>query len=380
MKDIDIAVIRGDGIGPEIIEEGLKVVKTAAKVAGRTIKFTEYPFGSNFYFKNGVAMPDNATEELKQHDAIYFGAVGDPNVPPGVLEGQLILKMRYDLDQYINLRPVKLYPGVPTRVKDLEPLEFFMVRENLEDFYIGVGQHLDPGNTDYKVNLKLHRALYDMLFDMDVKVTSEDEYAFNMGVISRKNTERVMKYAFELAEKKGKKLVTAVDKCNVLPQMYNLWRDVFQKEAAKHPGLETEMSFADAVNMWILKEPEKFGVVILPNLMGDILSDLGAMVAGGLGFAAGGNINPEGVSMFEPIHGSAPKYAGKNVINPVATIGSAVLMFEQLGEDQLAGMIEKGIWETMAEGKVKTRDMGGTATCSDVGDAISAKVIELFDK
>jgi len=380
MKQYDIARIDGDGIGPEIIREGVKVLEAAAAVRGFRLNWIDYPFGADYYLKTGEALPESALAEMKQQSAIYFGAAGDPRVAPGVLEVGLILKMRFALDQYINLRPCKLYPNVETPLKRTGPIEIYCVRENLEDFYNGLGAIVrsngDPAR-QAAIRMELDRALYHANFDMKASLGAADDYAVGLGIITRKNTERTMRYAFELARAKGKKKVTAVDKANVIPHMYGLWREVFEDVAKDYPGIVHENNFADACNMWFVKNPEAYDVVVFPNLMGDIVTDLGAIITGGLGFAAGGNINPEGVSMFEPIHGSAPKYKGLDVINPIATILAGGLMLETIGEKAAGELVERAVSEALASGQIRTRDMGGSTKCSEVGDIIAAKVREL---
>ena len=380
MNRYDIARIPGDGIGPEIIREGVKVLEAAAAVYGFELKWNDYPFGADCYLKTGEALPDAALDEMRQMNAIYFGAAGDPRVAPGVLEVGLILKMRFALDQYINLRPCKLYPNVETPLKRTGPIEIWCVRENLEDFYNGLGAIVRAnGDPEQKklVRMELDRALYHASFDMDAKLGADDDYALGLGIITRKNTERTMRYSFELARAKGKKKVTAVDKANVIPHMYGLWREVFEDVAKDYPDIAHENNFADACNMWFVKNPEAYDVVVFPNLMGDIVTDLGAIITGGLGFAAGGNINPEGVSMFEPIHGSAPKYKGLDVINPIATILAGGLMLEAIGERDAGALVERAVSEALASGMIKTRDMGGTTKCSETGDIVAEKIREL---
>jgi 3-isopropylmalate dehydrogenase len=308
-------------------------------------------------------------------DAIYLGALGDPRVAPGVLEQGILLKLRFYFEQYINLRPVKLYPGVPCPLKNKRPedVDFYVVRENTEDFYIGIGGR-EKGRS--RAELEVVRSIYDVKFDLDIDV-DRDEIAYQIGVVSRKGSERAIRYAFELARRKGKKRVTSVDKANVLTHIYGLWREVFEKVAKDYPEIETEFSFVDAITMWFVKNPEWYQVVVTPNMFGDIITDLGAMIQGGLGLAPGGNINPDGVSMFEPIHGSAPKHAGKNVANPLATILAGHMMLEHLGEQKAANKVERAVIEVLKEGKVRTYDLGGKSSTSDVGNAVATKVKEL---
>jgi len=309
---------------------------------------------------------------MAKMDAIYLGALGDPRVPTGILEQGILLKLRFYFEQYINLRPVKLYPGVPCPLKDKRPqdIDFHIVRENTEDFYVGIGGRA-KGHS--RAQLEVLRSIYKVKFGLDIEA-DKDEIAYQIGVVSRKGTERVIRYAFELAKKKGKRRVTSVDKANVLTHTYSLWREVFEQVAKDYSNIETEFAFVDAVTMWFVKNPEWYQVVVTPNMFGDIITDLGAMIQGGLGFAPGGNINPEGVSMFEPIHGSAPKHAGKNVANPIATILAGQMMLDHLGEAKAANKVEQAVLKVLKEGKVKTCDMGGRSSTSRVGDAIVAKL------
>ena len=368
-----IGVIPGDGIGPEVIREGVKVLNAVAEsTSGLKFEFTEFPYGSEYYLKTGELIPQAGLDQLSEMDAIYLGALGDPRVPPGVLEQGILLKLRFYFEQYINLRPIKLYPGVPCPLKGKGPehVDFYVVRENTEDFYIGIGGRAKGKS---KAELKVARSIYDVKFGLDIDV-DRDEIAYQIGVVSRKGSERAIRYAFELARRKGKKRVTSVDKANVLTHVYSLWREVFEKVAKDYPDIETEFAFVDAITMWFIKNPEWYQVVVTPNMFGDIITDLGAMIQGGLGLAPGGNINPEGVSMFEPIHGSAPKHAGKNVANPLATILAGQMMLEHLGEQEAADKVERAVIEVLKEGKVRTYDLGGKSSTSDVGNAVAAEV------
>jgi 3-isopropylmalate dehydrogenase len=371
-----IAVIPGDGIGPEVIREGVKVLQAAAEVTpGLELRFVEFPYVAEHYLKTDELVPDEGLKQLEQMNAIYLGALGDPRVPTGVLEQGILLKLRFHFEQYINLRPVKLYPGVPCPLKDKGPehVNFYVVRENTEDFYVAIGGRAKGKS---KTELEVLRSIYDAKFNLDLDI-DRDEIAYQIGVISRKGAERVIRYAFEFARKKGKRRVTSVDKANVLTHVYSLWREVFERVAKDYPEIKTEFSFVDAVAMWFVKNPEWYQVVVTPNMFGDILTDLGAMIQGGMGLAPGGNINPEGISMFEPIHGSAPKHAGRNRANPLATILAGQMMLEHLGEQEAADKVERAVIEVLREGKVRTYDLGGKSSTSEVGDAVAAKVREL---
>jgi 3-isopropylmalate dehydrogenase len=376
MNSYNIALIPGDGIGPEIIKEGKKVIDFASQQNGVQINWTEYPFGAEHYLKTGELFPDSALKEIKDMDAIYLGAVGDPRVKTGILEKEILLKLRFYFDQYINLRPIKLYKGVPTPLKDKKPedINFYVVRENTEDFYIGIGGRF-KGKTNQE-QLKVSRKLYQAKLDVNFELEDEEEIAYQVGLISKSGSLRVIRYAFDLANEKGLNRVTSVDKANVLTHVYGLWRDCFMEIAQKYPGIETEFTFVDAITMWFLKKPEWFKVVVAPNMFGDIITDLGAMIQGGLGIAAGGNINPEGVSMFEPIHGSAPKYKGKLIANPIATILAGALMMDTLGETKIMTAIEEAVEAVLSEGLVRPADLGGNSSTYQVGEAVVQKLKE----
>ncbi len=368
-----IAIIPGDGIGPEVIREGVKVLEAVEGVtSGLDLEFVEFPYGAEHYLKTKELVPEEGLESIEKMDAIYLGALGDPRIPTGILEQGVLLKLRFYFDQFINLRPVKLYPGVPCPLRDKGPedVNFHVVRENTEDFYVAIGGRVKGKSRE---ELRIERSIYEAKFGLDLEV-DRDELAYQIGVISRKGTERAIRYAFELAKRKGKKRVTSVDKANVLSHVYGLWREVFEQVARDYPGIETEFSFVDAVAMWFVRSPEWFQVVVTPNMFGDIITDLGAMIQGGLGLAPGGNINPEGVSMFEPIHGSAPRHAGKNRANPLATILAGQMMLEHLGEQEAADKVERAVIEVLREGKVRTYDLGGKSSTFDVGYAVVAKV------
>ncbi|MEE8403644.1 MAG: isocitrate/isopropylmalate dehydrogenase family protein [Candidatus Hydrothermarchaeaceae archaeon] len=365
-----ISVIPGDGIGPEVIDEGIKVLEAT----GLKFKWREFPYGAEHYLKTGEILPLEGIKEMEKTASIYLGAVGDPRVKPGILEKELLLKMRFYFDQYVNLRPIKLYPGAICPLKGKEPkdVNFYVVRENTEDFYVGVGDRFSGKR--HSSLLEIKRNIYEIKFDIDITADKASEIAYQVGLISREGTRRIMEYAFELAKRKGMNRVTAVDKANVLTHIYGLWRDVFTEVSQGYPQIETEFNFVDAITMWFVKNPEWFRVVVTPNMFGDIITDLGAMVQGGMGLAPGGNINPEGVSMFEPIHGSAPKYKGKNRANPIATILAGQMMLEHLGEKEAADAVENAVIEVLKEGKIRTPDLGGTSGTDEVGDAVAERV------
>lgn len=353
-KTYKIGVFPGDGIGPEILKEGIKVLKAASEKFNFGIDLTNYDFGGDRYLKTGEILPDSAIKEFKQLDAIYLGAVGHPDVAPGILEQGILLKIRFELDQYINLRPVVLYPNVwsPLKNKTPDDINYVVVRENTEGAYCGMGGVFKKG--------------------------TPDEIATQLNVNTRKGVERCIKYAFQLARKRNKnKSLTVADKANVLTFAGDLWRRTATELNADFPDIKLDFAFVDATCMWMVKNPEWFDVIVTSNLFGDIITDLGAITQGGLGIAAGGNINPEGVSMFEPIHGSAPKYTGKNIACPLATISAGGMLLDTLGESEAAMAIEKAIIRAMGEKYIKSLEAGkmGMGT-SEVGDIISKFVTE----
>ncbi len=369
MKKYKIALIPGDGIGPEIIAEGKKIMDSISEIENFEMDWIEYPFSADHYLETEELLPENSLKEMEKMDAIYLGALGDPRIKPGILEKGILLALRFYFDQFVNLRPIRLLEGVdcPLKNKKPEDINFSVIRENTEDFYVGVGGHAKEGKSNEV--LEINRSLYSVKFNLDIEA-EKDEIAYQLGVLSRKGTERVIKYAFELAKKKNKNRVTSVDKANVLTDIYGFWRKIFEEISKEYPEIETEFNFVDAITMWFVRKPEWYQVIVTPNMFGDIITDLGAMIQGGLGLAPGGNINPNGISMFEPIHGSAPKYKGKNTANPIATIWAGAMMLEELGEGRSADSVIKAIEEVLKEGKVRTRDLGGTSKTNEMGDAI----------
>ena len=346
-KTYHIAVFPGDGTGPEVVAEGLKVLQALAGSEKLSFNFVPYDLGGDRYLKTGEILPDSVLGELRQADAIYLGAIGHPEVKPGILEQGLLLKLRFELDQYINLRPVILYPGVETPLKNKGPedIDFVVIRENTEGLYAGTGGFLRKG--------------------------TPDEVAVQESVNTRMGVERCVRYAFECCRKRNrKKKLTLCGKTNVLTYAFDLWDRVFKEVAREYPEVTTDYAHVDAVCMWMVKNPEWFDVIVTDNMFGDIITDLGAMIQGGMGIAAGGNINPRGVSMFEPIGGSAPKYKGRNVINPLAAIGAAQMMLEQLGLEKPAQKIEEAIRRVVLE-KVRDLTAGKMGyTTQEVGDLV----------
>ena len=369
MTQYKVPTLPGDGIGPEIIVEGRKVLDAAGERFGFDIDWIEYPQGADHYLETGELISEDTLKELSGYKAIYLGSIGDDRIEPGILEKGILLNARFYFDQYVNLRPIKLLEGVWCPLKNKTPadIDFTVVRENTEDFYIGIGGRFKAGTT--RQELEVVRSMYKVKFGLDIESDSE-EIGYQIGLISKEGTQRVIRYAFELAQK-SKKHVSSVDKANVLSDIYGFWREEFNAVASEYPDTTTDFNFVDAITMWFVKNPEWFDVVVTPNMFGDIITDLGAMVQGGLGLAPGGNINPEGTSMFEPIHGSAPKYKGLNKVNPTATIWAGSMLLAHLGEQEAADAIVDAIQQNILDGNVQTYDAGGTSTTSDVGDDIA---------
>jgi 3-isopropylmalate dehydrogenase len=365
-----IASIGGDGIGPEIVAEGKKVLNAASERFGFDIEWTDFDIGAERYLSSGKLLTEDDLEGLAEFKAIYFGAIGDERVRPGILEKGILLSLRFYFDQYVNLRPIKLLDGVETPLAGKTPadINFVVVRENTEDFYVGIGSRFKKHQ---KIDLTVARELYYAKFGLDIESDAE-EIAYQIGVVTREGTRRVQEYAFDLARSRKKKL-TSVDKANVLTDVYGLWRDVFLETAQSYPEVTTEFNFVDAITMWFVKNPEWFDVIVTPNMFGDIITDLGAMIQGGLGLAPGGNINPEGTSMFEPVHGSAPKYKGLDVANPIATIWAGSLLLDHIGEHEAAASIVVAIEKCIRDGVV-TKDMGGSTGTAKVGSYIAGCV------
>jgi 3-isopropylmalate dehydrogenase len=367
-KTYQIAVIGGDGTGPEVVAEARKVVEAAAARFGFKTAFEDFDFGGERYLRTGEVLPDSAAETLRAFDAILLGAIGHPDVRPGILEKGILLRLRFELDQYINLRPVKLYPGVvcPLAGKGPEHIDFTVVRENTEDLYCGIGGFAHKG--------------------------TPDEVAMQSSVYTRKGVERALRYAFDYtrtrrsprpwsglsaadraAGKTGQ--LTLVGKTNVLTYVYDLWERAFHEIGdAEYPDIKRDYNHVDACCMWFVKNPEWYDVIVTGNMFGDIITDLGAMIQGGMGIAAGGNINPAGVSMFEPIGGSAPKYTGQNVINPLAAICAGAMLLDTLGERAAAAAIETAVIDVTAH-QLKSLAAGrmGFGT-TEVGDLVAARV------
>jgi 3-isopropylmalate dehydrogenase len=342
----DIAVLRGDGIGSEVIEEALKVLAVAAGKYGFGTKLTEYPHGTDHYLKTGELLPDSVIDDMKGRDAVLLGAIGDPRVEPGLVERAVVAGIRFKLDLYINLRPVKLYAEHLTPLKDVKPedLDIVVVRENTEDVYAGLGGILKKG--------------------------TPNEVAVQELIYTRHGVERCVRYAYEACRKRNKKKrLTLVDKANAI-RAQDIWTRVFEEVGEEYPEIERDHAYVDAACMWMIKNPDWFDVVVTTNMFGDIITDLGAMLQGGMGVAASGNIHPGQVSMFEPIHGSAPKYAGKGVANPIASIAAVQMMLDFLGEADAATGVEDSIKRCLVTGKVSSLTTKSGMSTSQIGDTV----------
>lgn len=351
--EYDIAVIPGDGTGPEVIREAVKVLEAVSKLGDVRFRWHYYDLGGERYKKDGTLLPDSVVTELREFDSILLGAIGHPDVRPGILEREVLLKLRFELDLYINLRPVRLLEGVETPIKDKGPehIDFVVIRENTEGLYAGGGGFF--------------------------KKDTPDEIAIQESINTRKGVERCIRYAFEYCKSRNKKkLLTMCSKTNVLLYEGDLWMRVFEAVSKEYPEIQTNYQNVDALCMWMIKSPEQYDVIVTNNMFGDIITDVGAIIQGGLGIAAGGNINPGKIGMFEPIGGSAPKYTGKGVINPLAAILSAAMMLEFLGNKALAEYVEEAV------GKVVKRDLlsldagkMGMST-GQVGDKVAQYLLE----
>lgn len=354
MENYKVAVIAGDGIGPEVLAEGIKVLKSVAEIDGSfSVEFTEFPWGCQYYLQHGEMMPEDGLQKLAAFDSIYLGAVGYPGVPDNISLGGLLLKIRRGFDQYINLRPVKLLAGAPCPLKDIKPedIDMLVVRENSEGEYANVGARLYPG--------------------------TPQEVALQTGVFSRKGTERVIRYAYELARREHKTL-TSISKGNALAYSMVFWDEIFKEIGAEYPEVVTHSYLVDAASMFFVKDPQRFEIVVTSNLFGDILTDLGAAIAGGMGLAAGANLNPEKKfpSMFEPIHGSAPDIAGQGLANPLAAIWSVSQMLEFWGQKEWAQSVLSAIGHMLLEKRVLTPDLGGKAKTDEIG----AEIVRILKK
>jgi 3-isopropylmalate dehydrogenase len=345
-----IAVIPGDGIGIEVIAEAIKALHALADLGGKKIETVEFDYGAERYLKDGTSLPSDALDRFKsEYDAILLGAFGDPRIPDMKHAIDILFGIRFGLDLYANIRPVKLLDRRLTPLKGVieSDVNFTVFRENTEDLYVGMGGNFKKG--------------------------TPDEFAIQESVTTRKGVERILEAGFHFAQKHGKKKLTMSDKSNALRYSGELWQRIFAEVSARYPDIQSEHIYIDALAMMLVKEPSRFEVIVTSNMFGDIITDLGAQLQGGLGVAASGNINPAGICMFEPVHGSAPKYAGKNIANPFASIFSAQMMLEHLGFEREASVIETAIRECIRENEC-TPDLGGKLGTREAGNAVCRRI------
>jgi 3-isopropylmalate dehydrogenase len=351
MSSYSIARVPGDGTGPEVVQEAVKVLDVAGEAYGFELDYTDLDLGGERYLRTQETLTGSDLEALGNADAILFGAVGHPDVPPGVLEQEILLRMRRELDQFVNLRPVKLHPGVNGPLRDVDPadVDFVVVRENSEGLYVGQGEFTAKG--------------------------SPFEVAVQLSVNSRFGVERCIRYAFDLASSRPRRHLTMCAKTNVLTYASDLWARVFEEVGAEYPDVETAYAHIDAACLWLVEDPSRFDVIVTDNMFGDIITDLGAAVQGGLGIASGANVNPNGVSMFEPIGGTAPGFEGTGLINPLAAIGAGAMMMDILGEPKAGAAIESAVGEVAGTlPSLRAGQMGISTT--EVGDRVAGLVAE----
>ena len=351
MNRYRLATVPGDGTGPEVVAEAIKVLDFASERFEFDIEFTEVDLGGERYLRTGETLTEDDLAALQASDAILLGAVGHPDVKPGILEQQVLLRLRRELGQYINLRPVKLYEGVISPVTGLtaEDVDMVVVRENSEGLYV------DEGVFDSK--------------------GTPAEVATQLSVNTRAGVERCIRYAFDLAESRARRHITLCGKTNVLTYAWDLWNRVFEEVASEHPEISTAYAHVDAVCLWMVEDPSRFDVIVTDNMFGDIITDLGAAIQGGMGIASGANLNPNGVSMFEPIGGTAPGFEGTGQINPLAAIGAAAMLLSEIGEHEAATAVERGVATTAGNLPSLRAGQMGKST-SDVGDLVCQVVAD----
>ncbi|MDY6880955.1 MAG: 3-isopropylmalate dehydrogenase [Thermodesulfobacteriota bacterium] len=351
-KIFNIGVIPGDGTGPEVVNEGLKALHAVSSKCGIDFTFENFDLGGERYLKEGFLLSDEVIKELGEMDAVFLGAIGHPDVKPGILETEILLRLRFELDLYINLRPVVLLPGVytPLRDKGPEEIDFVVVRENTEGVYAGGGGFLKKG--------------------------TPDEVAVQESINTRKGVERCVRYAFEFCRERGRKReLTLCGKTNVLVYESDLWYRVFHEVHSDYPDISISYQHVDAMCMWMIKNPECFDVIVTGNMFGDIITDIGAIIQGGLGVAAGGNINPQGTAMFEPIGGSAPKYSNLGIINPIAAICSAQMMLDHLGEKEASGLVFEAVKKVVADDLLSLEAGKMGHSTSEVGSLVEQYIL-----
>ena len=348
-REYAVAVIPGDGIGPEVVAEGLKVLKAVASLHGFSLKLTEYPWSAEHYLKTQILMPEEALDEYRQQDAVFLGAIGDPRLPIGLIERAVVGALRFRLDLYVNLRPIRCLADhlSPLKGKGPKEIDFLICRENTEDAYTGIGGFLKKGTID--------------------------EVAIQEMVYTRRGVERIVRYAYETANRRTRRKLTLVDKANAIAA-HDLWRRTFAEVGKEYPGVQTEVAYVDAAGMWMVKNPESFDVIVTTNLFGDILTDLGAILQGGMGIAASANLHPGKVSMFEPIHGSAPKYRGLGRANPLAAIAAGAMLLDYVGEKEAAARIEDAVERLLVSRRIPSVGADSGLSTSQVGDLVVSEL------
>ncbi len=375
MKKFSVAVVAGDGIGPEVIGEAKRVATAAAERAGASFEWVEYPFGAAHYLKTGEVLPESAIAEMGGHDVMLLGAIGDPAVKPGILERGILLTLRFVFDQYVNLRPALSFPNVETPVPlGGERMDSVVVRENTEDLYMGLGGITKDGRIE--TALDLERGGYSLRGRLELSTSPEIPFAAQVALNTRHGAARIARYACETARKRGENRVTIVTKSNAAPALYGFFEEVAKEViSSEYPELKYDLANVDALCYHLVRKPTAYGVLLCPNLFGDIVSDLQAGLAGGLGTAAGGNIG-DGLSMFEPVHGSAPDIAGSGKANPIAAILSGALLLRHLNLDRAAASVECAVNDYLAESQKKALpvEFGGNALCREVGEAVLKKI------
>lgn len=373
-----IAVFPGDGVGPELINEGIKVIEKSAELDKFGLECVKYTYGAEQYQETKELLSEKNLKEIKNScNAIYCGTFDNSIIKADNDVKNISNFIRNYFDQYISLRPIKLLPNVenPLAGKTHKEIDFVVIRENSEDFYVGAAGRAKNGKNRHQIDID--RGVCKVKFGLNIE-TKGNEIAYQIGVLSKKGCDRAIKFAFEYAKSKNKKKITAIDKANMI-EAYNFWRESVVRIAKEYPGIEHEFKLIDAAAVNFIRQPERYEVIVAPNMFGDILSDLGTIIQGGLAFSAQGNINPEGVSMFEPIHGSAPKLKEQGIVNPIATIWAGALMLDSIGQQKSGDLIIKAIESVLKDGRTRTQDLGGNNTTSEMGDAIVDKLIEIHD-
>lgn len=367
-----IAVFPGDGVGPELINEGMKVIDKAAELDKFGIEWIKYPHSAEHYLETKEALTEKTLKEIKNScNAIYCGTFDAVN-------GQKIPSLiRNYFEQFASLRPIRLMPSVESALanKSGNEIDFVVIRENTEDFYVGAAGRTKNGKNRHQ--LDIDNSAFKAKFGLSVEAKGS-EIAYQIGVLSKKGCERIAKYAFDYAKRNGKEKVTAIDKSNML-EFHSLWRESFEKVSKDYQGIAAEFELIDSAAMNFVRQPEKYGVIVAPNMIGDILSDLGTALQGGLAFACRANINPEDVSMFEPTHGSAVKLKGQGIVNPIATIWAGALMLDNIRQSKSSDLIIKAMESVLKEGRTRTQDLGGNNSTAEMGDAVLDKFIEIHD-